>query len=202
MKFKKILQRILKIIVWTFTLVMFLTILCNIYINRYSAPYLYSTIDQMPKNKYCILLGTSKYTVGKNPNKFFDNRITAGVNLWEAKKVQYIIVSGDNRENNYDEPQTLKEELIKFGIPDSCILKDDDGYRTYNSLISCKAKFGLKSVTTVSQEFHNSRAVFLARQLNIDAIGYNASDVSFSQGYRVYVREWFAKVKAIIEITL
>ena len=120
--------------------------------------------------------------------------------LWNAKKISKIIVSGDNREENYNEPETLKQALLNKGVPDSIIFKDKDGYRTLNSIISCKAKFDIQDVIIVTQKFHNSRAIFLARQSGLNAIGFNANDIAIGQGYKIRIREWFAKVKAIIEI--
>jgi SanA protein len=185
---------------WIIAVFIFITVIANVFVNKYADKYLYDDIHSIPANEYCLLLGTSKYVIGGDNNPYFDNRINAAFNLWNSGKVKRIIVSGDNREENYNEPEALKRALIKHGVPDSLIFKDRDGYRTLNSILSCKAKFDLHAVTIVTQEFHNSRAVFLARQFGVDAIGFNADDISCSEGYKTRVREWFAKVKAIIDV--
>lgn len=197
---KRRLSQTIKLSAWILSILIFLVVIGNIYVSIYSGKYLYSNVHIIPENEYCLVLGTSKYIVGGNNNVYFDNRIDAVVNLWKEQKVKKIIASGDNREENYNEPETLKKELIKRGVPDSIIFKDRDGYRTLNSIISSQSKFDLQAVTIVSQKFHNSRAVFLARQSGINAIGFNANDISFLKGYKIHIREWFAKVKAIIDV--
>jgi len=197
---KRRLSQIAKLSVCLLSILIIIVVIANTYVNIYSAKYLYSDVHSIPENEYCLVLGTSKYIIGGDNNAYFDNRIDAVVHLWKNQKIKKIIVSGDNREENYNEPEALKKALIKKGIPDSIIFKDRDGYRTLNSIISSQSKFDLQAVTIVSQKFHNSRAVFLAKQSGMNAIGFNADDISFRKGYKIHIREWFAKVKAIIDV--
>ncbi len=110
------------------------------------------------------------------------------------------MVSGDNGNKDYDEPTDFKEELIKRGIPKDKIFLDYAGFRTLDSVIRSKEIFGQKSITIISQEFHNERAIYLAHKSGIKAIGFNANDVSGKYGIRVQIREYLARTKVFIDI--
>lgn len=108
---------------------------------------------------------------------YFTFRMQAAYELFITKKVKYLLLSGDNHIKGYDEPSDMREALIKLGVPDSCIVLDYAGFRTLDSVVRCDEVFGEDSITIVSQEFHNQRALFIANKNNINAIAYNANDV-------------------------
>ena len=164
--------------------------------------YIYSDISKIPYNKVALVLGTSKKLKSGYDNFFFTNRIDATVALYKAGKIKYIIVSGDNHINGYDEPNDMKQALIAKGIPGNIIYLDYAGFRTYDSVIRCKEIFGESNVTIISQLFHNERALFIARNKNMNAIAFNANDVSKNFGFGTLVREKFARVKCIIDLYL
>jgi SanA protein len=119
--------------------------------------------------------------------------------LYEAGKIEYLVISGDNSREEYNEPQDMKDKLVKRGFPEEKIYLDYAGFRTYDSMIRMKEIFGQTSFTIISQEFHVERAVFIARHFDIDAIGYNAKDVESYGGFRTKLREKFARVKVFID---
>ncbi|HWZ42012.1 MAG TPA: hypothetical protein VNW97_00975 [Candidatus Saccharimonadales bacterium] len=57
-------------------------------------------------------------------------------------------------------------------------------------------------MTIISQEFHNQRAIFLARHHGIDAIGFNAQDADLGDVSGTHRREKLARVKAALDIYL
>ncbi len=172
----------------------------NYKINSFSEGYLYSSTDSVPTCKTAVLLGTSKFMRNGTKNYFFYNRITAAETLFKSGKVQFIIISGDNSLSYYNEPEDMKKELLKVGIPDSVIFLDYAGFRTFDSMIRAKEVFGQTKFIVVSQQFHNERAVFIARKYGIEAYGYNAEDVSAYSGFKTKVRELFARVKVFIDV--
>jgi SanA protein len=182
-----------------FLLFLILSFWSNIYITKYTKNLLFSNIEKVPTHKAALVLGTSKYRSNGNKNLYFYYRIEAAALLYKSNKVSYIIVSGDNSTMQYNEPITMKKELIKLGIPDSVIYLDYAGFRTLDSVIRCKEIFGQNEFIVVSQKFHNERAVFLARKNNIKAIGFNAKDVDSYYGLKTNVREFFARIKAHID---
>lgn len=110
------------------------------------------------------------------------------------------MVSGDNRRNDYNEPEEMKQALIATGIPEQQIILDYAGLRTLDSVIRAHLIFGLERFTLISQEFHNERAIFLAQQNHLQVIGYNAQDVSAYAGFKTNLRELLARVKVFMDI--
>ena len=124
----------------------------------------------------------------------------AVIALYAAGKIQYILVSGDNHLKGYNEPELMRKELIRRGIPKDKIYMDFAGFRTFDSVIRCHEVFGQSSFIIISQEFHNQRAVFIGRYLNLDVSGFNAQDVELNESFKTLVREYFARVKVFIDI--
>jgi len=159
----------------------------------------YNDISEIPKNKVGLLLGTSKY-IGNSLNYYYQYRIDAALKLYNLGRIEYILVSGDNSVANYNEPQTIKDDLIKRGIPENKIYLDYAGFRTFDSVIRSKEIFGQESITLISQKFHNERAIFIAKHNGINAIGFNAQDLHGKYGLKTRIRERFARIKAILDV--
>lgn len=149
-----------------------------------------------------MVLGTSNKLVGGGSNPYYTNRIKATLDLYKAGKIEYVLVSGDNSSQYYNEPTTFKKDLIKGGIPKEKIFLDYAGFRTLDSMVRAKAIFGLENATIISQKFHNERAIFLAEEKGLHAIGFNADDISLKNGFKVQIREYFARVKVFIDLGL
>ncbi len=162
--------------------------------------YIYSDIEKIPYKKVAVVLGTSKKIKSGYDNYFFTYRIDAAVALYKAGKIKYIIVSGDNHTKGYDESNDMKQALIDRGVPGNIIFLDYAGFRTYDSMIRCKEIFGENEITIVSQPFHNERALFIARNKDMDAVAFNAQDVSKGYGFMTLIREKFARVKCILDL--
>jgi SanA protein len=172
----------------------------NYKIESVSEPFIFSDTSGLPKCKTAVLLGTSKFLSRGIPNDFFYNRIDAAATLIKSGKVSYIIISGDNSKAYYNEPVDMKKELIKRGVPDSLIILDYAGLRTFDSMIRAREIFGQSKFIVVSQQFHNERAVYIARHYGMEAFGYNAKDVDAYKGFKTKVRELFARAKVFIDI--
>ncbi|WP_242673948.1 SanA/YdcF family protein [Blattabacterium sp. DPU] len=137
---------------------------------------------------------------GGGINAYFKYRIDAAYFLFCHKKIRYIIVSGDNREKNYNEPKMMKKELIKKGIPSHLIYEDFYGISTLYSIIRVHKIFHQNKFTIISQKFHNERAIFIGNCLGLDVIGFNAKSLSFDS--KIQLREIFARIKALWDIVL
>ena len=116
--------------------------------------------------------------------------------------MKYIIISGDNSKKEYNEPQMMKEDLVSSGIDSTIIYLDYAGFRTFDSVIRAREIFGQNSFTIISQRFHNERALFITNAEGMDAIAFNARDVSKRYGFKVQLREKFARVKVFIDYLL
>ncbi|BDX37802.1 protein SanA [Tenuifilaceae bacterium CYCD] len=177
-----------------------MTLWANVRITRKTKEFITENINELKPEKVGLLLGTSKFLKSGKPNEFFFNRIDAAVRLYNENKIKYIIISGDNSHKSYNEPRDMKNELIKRGIPDTCIHLDYAGFRTLDSVVRAKEIFGQSSFIVISQKFHNERAVFIARKKGIKAYGYNAKDVSAYKGFKTKVRELIARDKAMLDL--
>jgi SanA protein len=176
--------------------------LCNLIVEETARGKTYSDILEIPENKVGMVLGTARGLVEGGLNPYYTNRIAATIALYNAGKIHFVLVSGDNGSIYYNEPMTIKKDLVAGGIPAAKIFLDYAGFRTLDSVVRAKAIFGLDSVTIISQEFHNERAIYLAEKKGLKAIGFNADDISGSQGQKVRFREYFARVKVFVDLLL
>ena len=175
---------------------------CNIWVENSTKQQIYTTISDVPARNVALVLGASPRTPLGATNLYFRYRMEAAAQLYLAKKVKHIIVSGDNHIAGYDESTAMKQALISLGVPDSCITLDFAGFRTLDSVVRCKVVFGQSSVIIVSQEFHNQRALFIANTHKLDAVAYNAKDVPANYSLKTRLREYFARVSAVIDVKL
>lgn len=191
----KIFKKILIIGLIFFGLSALFVFWANFTINSETEDNVTSEISKLPNEKVGLLLGTSKTLANGSPNPYFFNRIKAAAELYNSGKIQNIIVSGDNSRKNYNEPEDMKNELVKAGVPVEKIYEDFAGFRTLDSVVRAKEIFGQKSFIVISQQFHNERAVYLARKNGIEAFGYNAKDVNKYAGFKTNAREKLARAK-------
>lgn len=198
-KFSKVVRPTILVL----TLLSLISILwANSTVNNHTKSKLYSETNSIPENKVGLLLGTSKFLRNGNPNQYFENRISATIQLYISGKIKCVVISGDNSKKDYNEPEDMKNELVKRGIPEKQIYLDFAGFRTYDSVFRMKEVFGQDRFTIISQEFHNQRAVYIANALNLNAIGFNAKDVNAYNGFKTKIREKFARVKMFLDLII
>ncbi|MCD2260117.1 SanA/YdcF family protein [Psychroserpens luteolus] len=190
----------LRLLVLLTVFILFALIITNYMVSYQAKDYVYNSVTDIPKNKVGLLLGTSKFLSNGNINLYYTYRINATVALYNANKIEFVLISGDNGSKSYDEPTTFKTDLIAQGIPEDKIFLDYAGFRTLDSVIRSKKIFSQDSVTIISQQFHNERAIYLAKHNNINAIAYNAKDVQGRYGLKVQLREYLARAKASMDV--
>jgi SanA protein len=190
-----------------FTLLILLTLcaglvtiyLCNRAVEKASEGHIYSNVSELPFRKVGLLLGTNKKLQGGWNNLYYSYRIDAAAALVKAGKIRYLIISGDNGRKDYNEPEQMRADLIAAGVDSTIIYLDYAGFRTFDSMVRLREIFGQTSVTVISQQFHNERALYIASREGISAIGFNARDVSARSGLRVQARERLARVKLFLD---
>lgn len=160
----------------------------------------YESIDKIPYNKVGVLFGTSPLGSSGAPNEFFTYRIMAASQLFKSGKIDYILVSGDNRHESYNEPRLMKRALVKAGVPAERIVFDFAGISTLDSVIRARKVFLLKSATFISQGFQNERALFIADRYDLKAVGFNAINPSSGFINRIGIREFFARIKCVFDV--
>ncbi|MFK0572016.1 vancomycin high temperature exclusion protein [Endozoicomonas sp.] len=177
------------------------TALCNYLVARTTNESLYSNISTLPYNQVGVLLGTSKYSRVGGFNDHYRLRLDAAYRLYTAGKIDYILISGDNSTRFYDEPSTIRRDLLKKGIPSERIYRDYAGFRTLDSILRAHHVFELDSFTIISQAPHNKRALYIALNNDIDAIAYNAGE-GYNSDISNKTREILARVLAVLEVHL
>jgi len=182
------------------SLPLILVLVSNYLIEKQAENKTYSDSSKIKKNKVGLVLGTSKILKNGMVNLYFEYRVEAAVELYKKGKIDFVLVSGDNGNKEYDEPTDFKNELIKYGIPESKIFLDYAGFRTLDSVVRSKEVFGQENITVISQQFHNERAIYLAERNGIRAIGFNAKDIAGRYGMKVKIREYLARTKVFIDI--
>lgn len=165
----------------------------------------YDDAEEIPHNKYGMLLATSPITPAGLVNHYFQNRIISAEQLYKAGKVDTIIASGGDytktQKHGYDEPKAIRDSLVARGVPTDRILLDYQGTRTINSVKNARDVYKLDSVTFISQKEHNERAIYLADKEGLHSIGFNARP-SHILAVRIknHVREFFARPKMFLDI--
>ncbi len=198
----RVLYKFFKWMLLTLVLILVSIIGADFLVKRAAKGKLFYSTDDTPFNRVGLLLGTGKFLQNGRINLYYQYRIEAAVRLFRSGKIDVILVSGDNSRKEYNEPSTIKNDLIQQGVPESKIRLDYAGFRTLDSVVRCKAVFGQEKITVISQPFHNERAIFIARNKGMDAIGFNARDVDGRAGWKVQLRERFARVKMLLDMAL
>lgn len=197
---KRILRKAAQIIIIT-TLAMFSIVgilRITMILNGRSSVF---TIDQIPKAQAALVLGAGLLP-DETPSDPLRDRINTAVALYKADRVEKLLMSGDNRFIYYNEPEAMKNYAMSLGIPESDIVLDYAGRRTYDSCYRASAIFGLDEVIVVTQNYHLPRALFLCNHLNLKAVGVPADNIHYLRHRYVYwrVREILASLSAYWDV--
>ena len=204
-------KKTIKIVQWGVTvfviLCIILMLICNQIVVNNAKGKVFSEIDSIKYNKVGLLLGTTPQArIGRITNYFFVYRIDATERLYKARKIEKILISGDEHSlDGVNEPECMRDSLVARGVPASAIILDGKGYRTICSVINANKVFGLNSFTVISQKFHNERAIYQAEHLGLDVENiqaYNAEDPKSRRAYLTTIREYFARVKMSWDILI
>lgn len=161
---------------------------------------IYTDVEKVPKREYAVVLGTAKFYLSGEPNLYYKYRLEAAKSLFSNNKVNYLLMSGDNKTAYYNEPKMMTTDMRRMGIPLQNIKQDYAGYSTLDSIIRADKVFRLNPFTIISQQFHCERALLIAKFKNIDAICFAAK---YPDGhYKVRIREFFARTAMAVRLLL
>lgn len=158
-------------------------------------------VASVPPAQVALVPGAG-ITADDRPTLALRDRLDGAIELYRAGKVQKILMSGDNSSIYYNEPGAMTNYAIEQGIPESDIVQDYAGRRTYDTCYRAKEIFGLESVIVTTQQYHLSRMVFLCEQfgLNTSGVPVKQSDYLLNRYMMWNVREVLATVAAYIDI--
>ncbi len=175
-------------------------VLCNLWIVGSTRERVFATVEEVTAAPVGIVLGTSKKVSPDTLNLHFQNRIKAAAELIKAGRVQKLLVSGYRDSQYYDETRDMIKGLTEMGVSKDNIIADDQGARTLDSLTRAKAVFGIEDVVIISDDFHVNRALFIADHVGVNAVALKSATVDRMDSRRVRIREFFARVKAVIDL--
>ena len=156
-----------------------------------------STLDDVPKADAIVVLGAYVFPDGRVSDMLAD-RLNYGYKLYKLNKASKIVVSGDHGKLSYDEVNSMRKYLESKGVPRENIFMDHAGFNTYDSMYRLRDVFVVKKAVLVSQQYHVVRALYIARELGIEAYGVGA-DTYVYPGMKYYrAREVGSRLKAFI----
>jgi SanA protein len=124
----------------------------------------------------------------------------AAARLYHNGKIKHLLLSGSGNNNGYDEPAEMQALAIKLGVPESAMTLDYSGFRTLDSIARAKEVYGLTHFTIITNQYHAYRALFLSRHYGLQAVAFSAEKVPLRALGGNLVREWLARVKAVLDI--
>ena len=152
------------------------------------------TADTLPEEEYdCILVLGAGVRADGSPSDMLRDRVTVAVELYEATGAP-LLMSGDHT-GNYNEVGVMKALAVEMGVPSEDIFLDHEGYSTYESLYRAKKVFGADKILLVTQEYHLHRALYIARELSMDAQGVSADLRPYIKQKQYSLREHLARFK-------
>ena len=168
--------------------------------SLYAYPRIYRT-SNVPEAPVAIIFGAGLRGDG-SPSPILRDRVSTGAELYHLRKVSKLLMSGDNRSENYDEPSAMKAFAMSLGVPDKDIVVDYAGLRTYDTCYRARAIFGVQQAILVTQTFHLSRALYTCNSLGIQAVGVSASGSRYRLTPLVYwnIRETIATIVALWDV--
>lgn len=160
--------------------------------------YIYDEVQELPHRQVGVVLGTAKYYRTGVINQYYLYRIQGAINAYNSGKVKYLLLSGDNALQSYNEPMTMRRDLMAAGIPSSDIVLDYAGFRTLDSIVRTRKVFDTNDFLVITQRFHCERALFIALHMGIQAQCFAVP--SPKNMLNVRSREIFARLGALNDL--
>lgn len=191
-----------KVIIGIFILfLIFFVVFVNFYILKQSNKYIFENVRDVPETQAALILGSRVYSSGQMSDVLLD-RVIRGLELYKNGNVKKLLISGDHGQKEYDEVNTVKDYLLKNGVPGADIFLDHAGFDTYDSLYRARDIFEIKSLIIVTQKFHLPRALYIGNALGIETYGYIADRQPYLAAEWNKIRESLARFKAFLNVTL
>ena len=196
---RKFLLKYIKIIIGAVLAVLILIIFTNYQIVSSSDKYIVKQISDIPQAQAVLLLGAKVKSDG-TPSGILQDRIDTAIELYQAKKVSKILVSGDHGTKQYDEVNAMRKYLLDKNIPAQDIFLDHAGFDTYDSFYRARDIFQAQSLIVDTQNFHLNRALYIGKQLGLNVVGFSADKHVYVDMWQLQIREVLARTKAYFTV--
>jgi SanA protein len=159
------------------------------------------TVEQAPKRRVAVVYGAGLLRDG-SPTPVLRDRVATAAELYFSGKVEKLLMSGDNRFENYNEPGSMRNYAVGLGVPEEDIVLDYAGRRTYDTCFRARDIFGVSEAILVTQRFHLPRAIYTCDQMGIQVVGVAADRREYRRGPYLYwnLREILATTNAFWEV--
>ncbi len=159
------------------------------------------TAANVPARRAAIVFGAGLLQDG-SVTPILRDRVAAAADLYFSGKVKKLLMSGDNRFVNYNEPDAMRAYALSLGVPEDAIVLDYAGRRTYDTCYRAKAIFGLSQAILVTQKFHLPRALYTCNMLGLPSIGVDADRQIYRRVSVLYwnMRELVATAAALWDV--
>jgi vancomycin permeability regulator SanA len=161
------------------------------------------TSSDVPARRVAIVFGAGLWRNG-SPTPVLADRVTIAADLFLAGKVEKLLMSGDNRFVEYNEPEAMRQLALSLGVPDNAIVLDYAGRRSYDTCYRAKTIFKVDQAILVTQAFHMPRVIYLCNHLGVDSIGVTSDVQYYRKSTRLYwnIRELSATLAALWDVHL
>ncbi len=181
-------------------------IVFNVWLHNAYADRVYASLDDVPRidqSRVAIVFGAGLTRSGEPTPALYD-RVATAVDLYQRGLVDKLLLSGDNRFVNYNEPEAMRRTAVKLGVPNEDLVLDYAGRRTYDSCYRAREIFGVNRAILVTQAFHLDRALYLCDSFGIDSIGVVADRRVYTTGSQTWwsIREAAATLDAWIDVNV
>lgn len=154
------------------------------------------TVDNVSPTHVGLVLGAGLAKNGQ-PYDELKSRLDVAAQAMKAGKVNVLILSGDNRYADYNEPAAMRDYLVReHGLDPNNLVPDYAGRSTYESCERAKKIFGAQQLIIFSAGSHLPRAIYLCSRFGVAATGV-PSTVEANNSTR---RELLARVKAVYNV--
>lgn len=164
----------------------------------YAQPQIYPP-EAPPGAPVAIVFGAGLQKDG-SPSPVLRDRVTTAAGLYFSGKIQKLLMSGDNRFVDYNEPAAMKELAVRLGVPEENIVLDYAGRRTYDTCYRARHIFGVEKALVVTQRYHLPRALYTCNLLGIESAGVSADREHFTPRNFWLARELVATTVAMWEL--
>jgi SanA protein len=203
-KIQPVIRSKIKILIKAVLLLILITsaaiFLPRVYTDLYARPHLFQ-VETVPSKKVAVVFGAGLNRDG-SPGAVLRDRVNKGAELYFSGRVDKLLMSGDNRFLNYNEPGAMRQYALSLGVPDENIVMDFAGRRTYDTCYRAFHIFGVEEAILVTQRFHLPRALYTCNKLGVEAVGVPADRLNYAQGPYIYwnIREVMATANALWEV--
>jgi SanA protein len=178
----------------------------TLFVHLQNAPRVFGQPGQLPverETRVAIVLGAGLLADGAATPLLYD-RVATAVELYQQGRVNRLLLSGDNRTLEHNEPLAMQAVAEGLGVPPSALSPDYAGRRTYDSCYRAREIFAVRRAIVVTQKFHIDRAVYLCSSLGIDSLGVTADRHAYGASTYAYwtLREYPSLAQAFLDVNI